>query len=622
MRQLLLVILTILTTLIFLGRLYYLQIHDSSFEIKSENNAVKIEYEYPQRGYIFDRNNKLIVSNQPSYDVMVIPNDIRQLDTLEFCNLLQLEKKDFERILERAKVYSPRLPSVVVSQLNKEEYGVLSEKMRKFKGFYIQKRAIREYQTKHAANVLGYIREANPDVIARDPYYLPGDLIGILGVEKQYEEVLRGVKGIRYLQKNRFNEVIGPYKDGIYDTLAQPGHDITITIDSDLQEYGEKLMINKRGSIVAIEPESGEILALVTAPNYDPSLLVGRESSRNYTNLYYDSISKPLFDRALLGEYPPGSPFKMLTGLIALEENITSPKETLTCYGGYNYGGSRPLRCHRHPSVVNASSAITYSCNTYFSSMYRKTIEKKDSPQEGMDNWNRHLKSFGLGNFLGYDLPIGRKGHVPDGDYYNYHYQYPKYRWYATATISNAIGQGEVLTTPIQMANFTAAIANRGWYYTPHIIKNIHGPDTIPLKFKEKNYTTISPEHFEPMIKGMEDIYELGTVRFFKIPGVKIAGKTGTAENYVRIDGKRLQLTDHSMYVAFAPSDNPKIALSVLVENGHYGAIWAARIASLMIEKYLNGEITRTDIEDFILNGSLEHEYEKPYSDQPFLINQ
>lgn len=622
MRRILLIIITIFTSLVFLSRLYYLQIYDSSFQLKSENNAIQVIYDYPQRGYIFDRNNALIVSNQPSYDVMVVPNDIHQLDTLELCKILKIEKEDFERILARAKVYSPRLASVVVPQLNKSEYAYLAEKMHKFHGFYIQKRALRDYQTKHGANILGYIAQVDQNKVANDPYYQSGDLIGIQGVEKQYEEVLRGVKGVRYLQKNRFNQVIGPYKDGIYDTVPQRGHDIMITIDSKLQQYGEELMVNKRGGIVAIEPKTGEILALVSAPSYDPGLLVGRERSKNFNELWYDTISRPLFDRALQGVYPPGSTFKMLTGLIGLQEGITTSDNTMSCFGGYHYGGARPLGCHPHPSPVHIGSAISYSCNSYFSSVYRHTIESHISPQEGMDNWYRHLNSFGLGDFLGYDLPIGRRGHIPDADYYNRHYQYPRYRWYATTTISNGIGQGEIATTPIQMANFTAAIANRGWYYTPHIIKQIKGSDTIPQRFVEKHHTTIDSQHFEPVIEGMEAVYNSGSVGRFKATDIRIAGKTGTAENSTRIGGKRVQLTDHSVFVAFAPVEDPKIALAILVENGYWGSRWAARIATLMIEKYIHGEVTRKDIEDFILNGSLEEEYAKPYSGEPFIINQ
>jgi len=621
MRKLLLITLVLITGIVFAGRLFYLQIYDTSFQQLSENNAIKVVYDYPQRGYIYDRNGELLVSNQPSYDVMVIPRDVKPLDTLEFCNLLKITKDDFKEILRKATVYSPRLPSVLLPQLTKEEYAYLSEKMYKYDGFYIQKRSLRHYEVEHSANVLGFIAEVNTRTIEKNPYYQMGELIGRQGIEQQYEEVLRGVKGVKHIQKDRFNREIGPFKEGIFDTLPERGKDITLTIDTRLQAYGEQLFVNKRGGIVAIEPESGEILALVTAPYYDPGLLVGRERSKNYTKLYYDSIAKPLYDRGLQGEYPPGSPFKTLTALIGLQEGVIGLKETVSCHGGYVYGRGRKLGCHHHASPLAMVAGIANSCNAYFCTVYRRTIEKYPTPQEGIDIWENHLKSFGLGDYLGYDLPSGRPGKIPDEDYYNKVYKYPEYKWYATATISNAIGQGEVLLTPMQMANFTTAIANRGWYYKPHLIKNIHGVDTIPKIYKERIQTTIEPQYFDPVIQGMHDVYNYGTAAYIQIPDIEICGKTGTAENYTRIDGKRVQLTDHSVFVAFAPKENPKIAIAVFVENGYWGSRWAGRIAGLMIEKYLKGEITRKDMEDFVLNGSLEDEYAKPLSGKPFSIN-
>ncbi|MAO07541.1 MAG: penicillin-binding protein 2 [Alteromonas sp.] len=622
MRKLLLLSIVLVTGVVFASRLFYLQVYNTSYEKLSENNAVKVVYDYPQRGYIFDRNGELLVSNQPSYDVMVIPKDVKPLDTLEFCKLLNISKEDFVAKMERARVYSPRLPSVVLPQLTKTEYAALSEKMYKYDGFYIQKRSLRDYQVGHSANVLGYISEVNERIIKENPYYQMGELIGMGGVEKQYEEILRGKKGVKYLQKDRFNRDIGPYKEGIYDTLPVRGSDIELTIDAKLQEYGEKLMVNKRGGIVALEPKTGEILALVAAPNYDPSLLVGRERSKNFTKLYYDTIAKPLFDRVLQGEYPPGSPFKTLTALIGLQEGVIDLDEKISCHGGYNYGGRKKLGCHHHVSPLAMIGGVAHSCNSYFATVYRRTIDKYATPQEGIDRWRKHLLSFGLGDYLGYDLPVGKKGLIPDSDFYNRYYQYPKYKWYTPATISNSIGQGEVLLTPMQMVNFTAAIANRGYYYKPHIIKNIVGVDTIPSAYQERQNTTIDPQYFEPVIQGMNDVYNYGTAAYIQIPGIEICGKTGTAENYIKIDGKRMQLTDHSVFVAFAPKDNPKIALAVFVENGYWGSRWAGRIAGLMIEQYLRGEITRKDMEDFVLNGSLMEEYEKPYRDEPFTINQ
>ncbi len=622
MRKLLLFTLVIFSGVIFTARLLYLQVFDTSFQEMSEINAVSVVYDIPQRGYIYDRHGKLLVANQPSYDVMVIPKDIRALDTLEFCKMLQITKERLENILERARVYSPRLPSVVLPQLTKDEYAYLQERMYKYPGFYIQKRTLRDYQVDHSANILGYIAEVSPRMIEANPYYQMGDLIGRQGIEQQYEEELRGVKGVKYVQKDRFNRDIGPYKEGVFDTIPLQGKDLTLTIDETLQAYGELLMKNKRGGIVAIEPKTGEILALISAPGYDPSLLVGRQRSKNYTELYYDSIAKPLYDRGLLAEYPPGSTFKVINALIALEENVVDVDDSFSCHGGYSYGRGRKMGCHRHPSPANMNLGIYESCNAYFASIYRRIIEKYPTPQAGMDRWSDHLKSFGLGGFLGNDLPIGRPGKIPNSEYYNKIYNFPTYKWYSTATISNAIGQGEVITTPIQLANMTAAIANRGYYITPHIIKDIDGKPIEFPEYTEKKYTTISPEHFGPVIEGMYDVYNKGTAKYLQVEGIEICGKTGTAENFTRIDGVRTQLTDHSIFIAFAPKDDPKIALAIFVENGYWGGRYAGRMAGLLIEKYLKGTITRKDMEEWVLSRSLEEEYAKPHSGKPFRINQ
>ena len=610
-----------ITGFTFAGRLFYLQILDTSFAQLSESNAVKTIYDYPQRGYIFDRNDKLLVQNQPSYDVMVIPREVKKIDTLQFCSLLNITKDMFIEKLVKARHYSPRLPSVVIPQLTKEEYATLSEKMYKYDGFYIQKRSLRDYQVEHSANVLGYIREVDQNIINKNADYAMGEIIGMTGIEKQYEDVLRGRKGVKYVQKDRFNKDIGSYKEGVFDTLPQRGKDITLTIDKELQAYAEKLFTNKRGGIVALEPKTGEILTLVTAPNFKPDLLVGRERSANFNRLYYDSISLPLFDRGLKGEYPPGSPFKTLTALIALQEDVVSTSETVSCRGGYYYGTrGRKMGCHAHASPLNMVGGIAKSCNAYFCTVYRRVIEKYSTPQEGIDKWRNHLMSFGLGQFMGYDLPEGRRGKIPSSKTYDA--KYPNNNWYATATISNAIGQGEVLLTPMQMANFTAAIANRGWYIKPHMIKHIQNSDTIPLKYTTINKTTINPEYFDPVVEGMHQVFVDGTATFLQVPGIEICGKTGTAENFKRIDGVTRQLTDHSVFIAFAPKDDPKIAIAVFVENGYWGARWAGRMASLMIEKYIKGDITLKAMEDYVLQGNLEEEYAKPYSGEPFKINQ
>lgn len=620
MRKLLLLTIVILVGIVFITRLFYLQVYDGYEYNVFEDSAIKKEYNYPKRGYVYDRNGKLLVANQPSYDVMVIPRDVEPLDSIEieeFCTHLKITKEDYFKKLDRATRYSPRLPSPFVAQLSKIDYAVLQEKMRKYRGFYIQKRSLRLYQTTIGANVLGDIGEVNRSIIAKQPYYNMGDLIGKQGVEKTYEKTLRGVKGIKFIQKDRFNKDIGPFQDGTLDTLPVPGKDIKITIDSKLQAYGELLMKNKRGGIIAIEPASGEILAMVSGPSYNPNLLVGRNRSKNFTKLYKDSIAKPLFDRGLQAMYPPGSPFKTLNALIALQEGVVNTTDKFSCSLGYRYG-NRKMGCHVHRSPADMNLGIYESCNAYFANVYRKIMDKYDSPAEGMDIWSKHIKSFGLGNYLNNDLSVGQPGKVPTAKTYDR--GYGKSKWYTTFTISNAIGQGEVLATPIQLANMAAAIGNRGFYYTPHIIKDIEG-ESIPENFTTPKYTTIDKQHFEPVVQGMFDVYNKGTAKWVQIPGIEICGKTGTAENFAIINGEKTQLTDHSIFVAFAPKDNPKIAIAVFVENGYFGSRFAGRMASLMIESYIKGEISRTDMEDFVLRHTLKHEYAKPYSDEPFGIN-
>jgi penicillin-binding protein 2 len=618
MRKLLLFITVITVGLLFIARLFFLQIYTENTDALYEDNAIRKVYDYPKRGYVYDRNGKLLVANQPSYDVMVIPREVMPLDTLEFCALLKITKDYFIETFNKANHYSPRLPSPFVPQLSKQDYAALQEKMRKFEGFYIQKRSIRDYQTSIGANVLGDLGEVNQRTIENKPYYNLGDLIGKQGVELSYEEVLRGVKGIKFIQKDRFNKNIGPYKEGIYDTLPKPGKDITITIDAELQKYGELLMTNKHGGIVAIEPSTGEILAMVTAPSYNPNLLVGRQRNKNFSKLFLDKRLKPTFDRGLQAQYPPGSPFKVMNALIGLQEGVIDTNDTYPCRMGYYYGSQKLTGCHSHRSPLAMNGGISQSCNAYFVNVYRRIIDKYKDPGKGMNVWANHAKSFGLGNFLNNDLAVGQPGRIPNGDYYDR--AYGDNRWGSTYIVSNAIGQGEVETTPIQLANMVAAIGNRGYYFTPHIIKNIEGSE-IDSTFTKPKYTTIDKQHFEPVVQGMFDVYNEGTATSLRIPGIDICGKTGTAENFMKIDSVKTQLTDHSIFVAFAPKDNPKIAIAVFVENGYWGSRFAGRIASLMIEKHINGNITRTDMEDWILTHSLEDEYLKPYSGEPFKIN-
>ncbi|WP_242156422.1 penicillin-binding protein 2 [Aestuariivivens sediminis] len=617
MRKFLLFLSVIFIGLIFIGRLFYLQVYTSTEHNLFEDNAIRKVYDYPKRGFVYDRNGELLVANQPSYDVMVIPREVKPLDTLEFCNLLKIDKETFVKTYDKAYRYSPRLPSVFVAQLSKEDYAVLQEKMRKYQGFYIQKRSLRHYQTTIGANVLGDIGEVGYKDIERDPYYIMGDLKGKQGVEASYENILRGVKGIKFIQKDRFNRDIGPYKDGKFDTVPQQGKDITITIDAKLQAYGELLMQNKRGGIIAIEPSSGEILAMVAAPSYDPNILVGRNRSENFSKLFRDTIGKPLFNRSLQGVYEPGSPFKLMNALIALQEGVMTPNETVTCYRGYRYG-NRFMKCHcNFGTRNNMITGIQRSCNAYFATTYRKILDKNGNASDGINAWSRHAKSFGLGEFLNNDLFVGQKGRIPDREYYKH--VYPK-TFYSTYTISNAIGQGEVATTPIQLANMIAAISNRGMYYTPHIIKYIEG-ETLPEQFTTPKYTTIDKKNFDPVIEGMYQVYKKGTAASLQVKDIDICGKTGTVENYAIIDSVRTQLTDHSIFVAFAPKNDPKIALAVFVENGYWGSRFAGKVASLMIEKHIKGYITRTDLEDWLLRYGLEEEYAKPYSGKPFYIN-
>jgi penicillin-binding protein 2 len=612
-RSFLLYFLISLSGLIFIGRLFQLQIvkHESYDPI--HNAAVKIVYDYPERGYVYDRNGKLLIANQLSYDVMVQPNQVKPLDTLEFCKLLRIDKKDFLKRLKKAEKYASYLPSVFLKQLAKEDFAFLQEKLHKYSGFFIQKRIIREYPIKAAANVLGYLGEVNEETARKNNYYEQGELEGKEGIEKQYENILRGRKGKKYLHRNRFNKVTGSFKDGIYDTLAENGKDLMLTLDIDLQVYAQKLMKGKRGGIVALEPSTGEILALVTAPSYDPNMLVGRKRSKNSTLLFHDTISKPSYDRALLAAYAPGSPFKMMNALIGLQENVIDEKSSFRCYGGYRYGNrtNEFMKCHCdiYGTPIKLKTAIARSCNSYFSNTYKLIVEKNNTPTQGMNNWHKHVASFGLGNYLGYDLPAGQKGLIPDGNYYD---RRLNYRWNGSSIISNAIGQGEILTTPIQLANFTAAIANRGYFFTPHIVKKIDSNFINNPRYTQPKTTTINRKHFTPVIEAMHEVFKTGTGRWSQVKGVKICGKTGTAENFIIVDGVKKQLDDHSILVAFAPKDNPKIALAVFVENGGYGSTIAAPITSLLIEKYINGEISQANKyrEQNMINKSLQDIYD------------
>jgi penicillin-binding protein 2 len=612
-RSFLLYFLITLIGIIFIARLFQLQIIRGANYDPIRNSAVKIKYDYPERGYVYDRNETLLVANQLSYDIMIQPNKVSPLDTLEFCDLLKIDKEYFLKSFRRAEKYATYKPSVFLKQLSKEDFAFLQEKLQKFKGFYIQKRIIREYPVKVAANVLGYIGEVNENMAKINNYYQQGELIGKDGIERQYEKILRGKKGKKFLSLNRFNTVTGSYLKGAYDTLSQNGKDLTLTLDIKLQAYAQKLMSGKRGGIVAIEPSTGEILALVTAPSYDPNMLVGRKRSKNSNFLMNPkNPDKPTYDRALMAQYAPGSPFKMMNALIGLQENVINSKTNFKCYEGYQYGRRKNefMGCHCGiiAKPIYLKTAIARSCNSYFSNTFKRIVEKDNTPSEGLNSWSEHVKSFGLGNYLGYDLPAGASGRIPTGTFYDGRINY---RWNASSIISNAIGQGDVETTPIQLANFTAAIANKGYFYTPHILKQIDKTPIEDPKFTIPKKTTIDKKHFSPIIEAMHEVFKTGTGKWSQVNGIEICGKTGTVENFANINGKKTQLKDHSILIAFAPKKNPKIALAIFVENGGYGSTIAAPISSLLIEKYISGSISKANKnrEQRMLNLSLEKTY-------------
>ena len=619
MRDKLLQVLIIVISSILIIQLFNLQVLNKKNSDVSSKASVQKIYNFPERGYLYDRNNKLIVSNQPYYDLLIVPNDVNINDSIKIANDLGISVKDFNTKYKKARKFSPLKASIFISSLTKEEYAKIQEKMWKLSGFFVQKNSKRKYNYSTAANLFGYISEVNDYEIKNNSYYKSGEMIGRQGLEKTYESILRGEKGVNYFQKDKFNRIIGKFNDGINDTLPTISKKLKLTLDIDLQTYGDSLMNNKYGSIVAIEPKSGEILALVNSPGYDPNLLVGRERSERYRSLNNDSIGKPLFDRGLQGQYPPGSTFKIINALIGLQENIIKQETTFKCDGGHFYARNSFMKCHTsEPTFTNLNNAVYTSCNTYFAKTYRGIIENYDSPSIGLDKWVNYVKSFGFGNYLGYDHPTGKPGFIPTSAYYNSWYNNS---WKAVTTISNSIGQGEILTTPIQLANFAATIANRGWYITPHFVKEIEN-DSININYRKKNKTLINSEHFEPVIQGMINVVEKGTATNSIIRNIKIAGKTGTAENFVKINGIKKQLTDHSIFIGFAPANDPKIAVCVFIENGYWGSRWAAPISSLIIEKYINGKIERNWLEKYILEGDLSAEYLKPYLTSNFNINE
>lgn len=602
-RRYVFIVLTILVGLVFVIRLFFVQVVDSSYKVSAENNSQSHVVVYPARGLIYDRNGELLVSNQAAYDLMIVPNDIRAFDTLEFCSVLEISKESLEDRLKKAKDYSWRVRSVFMKQVSFEVAAILQEKMYKFPGFSLQSRTLRTYSRPIASHILGYIGEVGKKLLENNDYYEMGDYIGVIGIEKSYEEVLRGEKGLKIFLKDRYNRIIGSYEDGKYDKPAKVGQNMMISLDADLQEYAEKLMGKFIGSVVAIEPSSGEILAMVSSPTVNPNDLIGRKLGESIRSLSADTLN-PLFNRALMAQYPPGSTFKTINALIGLQEGVINNETSYYCDYGYYYGGLH-VGCHSHETPLDLIGGIQHSCNTYFCNVFRKIMEdpKYDNTEQAFNHWRDHLLSFGFGQKLGSDFTNELNGNIPTAAYYDRYYQ--KGHWNFLTIISMAIGQGELLITPIQMANMTATIANRGWYNIPHLAKSIEGSESIDKKYLEKQFTTIDSAYFDPIVEGMDLAVNGGagsTARIAKIPDIRVCGKTGTAENP--------HGADHSIFIAFAPKENPQIALAVYVENEGFGGTWAAPIASMLIERYINGEVKRTWLEQYVLNGNTKVEEE------------
>jgi len=565
--------------LVFLLKLFRLQILDPTYKQYATNNVLREVVQYPARGLVFDRNGKLLVYNKAAYDLLITPREVDEFDTLYLCNLLDISKEEIELKIQEAKDYSWYKPSILVKQISPESFAILQEKLYKYKGFHTQSRTLREYTYNAAAHVLGYVGEVTNDDIKKDPYYSSGDYIGVSGIEKTYEEQLRGTKGIKKYLVDVHNRIQGSYRNGREDVPAQIGKNVYSTLDIDLQLYAEKLLQNKKGGIVAIEPSTGEVLAMASTPSYDPRLLVGRVRGSNYAKLIADTL-KPLFNRALMAEYPPGSTFKVLNVLVGLQEQAINLNTRFTCNGP----ASVPIKCtHYHVSPLGPIEAIKQSCNPFMWNTFRSIINHFATTAEGFNEWRKYTLSFGLGQKLNTDFTNVNSGNIPTVDYYNRFYGAG--HWSALTVRSLAIGQGEIGITPLQLANYCTAVANRGFYYIPHIVKDIQDGQ-IPERFQEKKITKISPEYFPPVIEGMQKVVEETSASvLIRIPGITMCGKTGTAQNP---HGE-----DHAVFMAFAPKDDPKIAISVYVENSGYGATYAAPIASLLVEKYLNGEIAK-----------------------------
>ena len=576
-------VIVLLVVGVILGRLFYIQLIDDRYKDMADNNALRHVVQYPPRGEVRDRNGEFIVQSREAYDLMVIAREIPKegFDTMRMCRVLGMEKEELIKQLTRAKTRS-RVPMMITNQLSKEVKLRFDEC--NFRGFYTVYRTIRSYPRRIGGNLMGYVGEINADQLRKRPEYRAGDYIGISGLESAYEEVLRGKKGVKVNEIDAHGVIKGSFRDGMYDSLPIPGRSLVCTIDAELQELAEELMEGKVGSVVAIEPSTGEILLMVSSPTYDPNDLVGKNLRLNYNKLLKNP-HRPLYNRAVSSHYPPGSTFKLVQGLIGLQEGVLKPSYRYPCNGGYTYAKGRKMKCHPHPSPLDLRPAVANSCNAYFCYVFRDIIENKkyENVKEGLDVWADYVRSFGFGRTLDSDFANETRGYVPTSEFYNKVYHNS---WKAQTIISLSIGQGELGCTPLQMANLAAIIANRGYYYIPHIVRSVEGVDSLEQRFYEKQYTKVDAEHFEPIVEGMwQGVNVAGTSTRAAVAGLDICGKTGTAQNP---HGK-----DHSTFLSFAPKDDPKIAISVYVENGGFGATIALPIASLLIEKYLTDTITR-----------------------------
>ncbi len=598
---------------IFIARLAYLQLFTDRYALNAANTSIKTEYIIPQRGVIFDRNGKIMVGNQPSYEISFTEALMRpDFDTLDFCHLMKINKADFiKRIkdIKKEKYYSKLTPMTFMKNLSREEIARIQEIIFKYPAFNIVSRPQRQYEVSTSGNLLGYTNEVNDRDIKKDSlYYLPGDFIGKTGVEKSYEKELRGIKGVQYIQKDIRLRNIGPYKNGTLDKDVVTGKDITLTIDYDLQRMAEEMMVNKQGAIVALDPTNGEILVMATGPDIDPNLFTGPEKTRNLYKLQMDTIynNRPTFDRSVQAAYPPGSTFKLLTAAAAQQMGVMDENTIFPCGRGFNYKG---LRVKGHGGADPLIPAIQVSSNCYFSYAFIAIMNKyPGNPSKGVDEWKKIMSSFGVGEFLNNDLAVGSKGRIPSGAFYEKR-SGGKKDWSNDYTMNgsifNGMGQGDVLLTPLQMANATAAIVNRGWYFTPHIVKAIDGKPNPDPRFKVKHKTLVQPKYFEPIIKGMEKVVLAGTARGLKSNDFTMLAKTGTAQVP---QGK-----DNSIFVLAAPAENPKIVVAAVMEHAGFGATWAGPAATVIAERYLLGDLKREHLYKKMVNVSFMPEYKRQW---------